>query len=440
MPDAFTPPAEPGFRFSDGKLRIFQGDAVMVITAWPELAAVRKSAERPRWEPFHPAFRLVSPYRPAAAARPARRQRPARPESPPEGQLGFGFADELPPPPPPAPPKPPRLTLPQQRKKAFDSFRFALPKEVAQAVEPFPSDQWPLLMMLRHDPSTLDLARSNPALAYLLALKLNADVALIAALKCGTLRQREILGCLDFPDTNGAVNLFRKIQPASVNGDNWSRLLHLLRHPDAAARQRLAHLPAINTGVVEILLHPAASAAAGVRLLEQVASDAAESHRARTVHLIANTLTLQDILQVRNAVRVFPDRERLEEVHALTLAAYQERQLRIAVARRDARQYFRVPPIPPVSGEIEALTTPDELVAEGDIMGNCVASYASRVAGGHTYIYRVLKPDRATLSIVQSASGAPWRISELEGRFNTPASERTERAVAEWLRRYQIGA
>ena len=96
MPTAFTPPAEPGFRFSDGKLRIFQGDAVMVIGAWPQLEAVRKSPESPRWEPFFPAFRLVKPYRPSKEASGSRAGRTRTKSSTAEpAQLDFGFLDSF---------------------------------------------------------------------------------------------------------------------------------------------------------------------------------------------------------------------------------------------------------------------------------------------------------------------------------------------------------
>lgn len=428
MPRPFTPPDEPGFRFSDGRLRIFQGDAVSVIHAWPDLEAVRRAADRPRWEPFDPAFRLVKPYRPSKS-----KARPAPPAPAARDQLSFGFFDTV-----SAPPPKPTLSLPQQRKRAFDRFRFALPKEIARAAEPFRGDQWQLLLMLRHDPSSLDLALQNPALAYLLARKLNGDRDLIASLKCGTLRQREILGCLDFPDDNGAVNLFRKIDPASVNADNWSSLLTLLKSDPGTLRQRLGHVPTINIGLIEILLHPAASEAAGPRLLREIAEDKRESYRARVIHLVTNTLQMQEVIQTRRPVKKFPDRERLETVHREVSEAYRRRMQRVSEVRRHSHANFSRPPIPGIPGEIEPLTTPDQLVDEGETQGNCVASYAPKVERGDVFIYRVLKPQRCTLSIVRRASSGLWGIGELESKFNTPANEETERAVSAWLRRYQI--
>lgn len=430
MPRPFTPPDEPGFRFSDGKLRIFQGDAIIVIHAWPELEAVRKAAESPRWEPFQPGFRLVKPYRPSKAKKKftATKSQTASKE-----QLSFGFLDEV-----PKAELKPEPTLAQQRKRAFDRFRFTLPKEVARAVEPFRGEQWRLLLMLRHDPSSLDLALRNPALAYLLARKLNGDLALITALKCGTLRQREILGCLDFPDDNGAVNLFRKIDPASIDTDNWSALLDLLKNAPDTLRQRLGHVPGINTGLIEILLHPVASVAVGPRLMREIAEDKRESYRARVVHLVTNTLQMQEVIQARRPVTKFPDLERLEIVHREVSEAYRHRVRRLGEARRHSHANFSRPPIPGVPGEIEPLTSPEQLVDEGEAQGNCVASYAHKVEQGDTFLYRVLKPQRCTLSIVRHSSGALWRIGELESKFNTPANDEAERAVTAWLRRYQI--
>lgn len=435
MPRPFTPPDEPGFRFSDGKLRIFQGDAIIVIHGWPELEAVRKASDSPWWEPFQPGFRLVKPYRPSRAQKKPAAARPnPSPSAPAKDQMSFGFLDEV-----PKSELKPELTLAQQRKQAFDRFRFSLPKEVARAVEPFRGDQWPLLVMLRHDPASLDLVLQNPALAYLLAKKLNADRDLIASLQCGTLRQREILGCLDFPDDRGAVNLFRKIDPASVNGDNWMGLLSLLRNSvGSSLRQRLGHLPVINTGVVEILLDQSASTAAGNRLLQEVAEDRRENYRARVVHLVTNTLRMQDVIQARRPVTKFPDLERLESVHRDVSEAYRQRAQRINEVRRHSHDNFRRPPIPGIPGEIEPLTSPEQLVDEGEAQGNCVASYAYKVERGDTFLYRVLKPQRCTLSIVRRDSSGVWRIGELESKFNTSADDETERYVESWLQRYQI--
>ena len=67
----------------------------------------------------------------------------------------------------PAVPKP--TPLAEQRKRAFDAFRFSLPKDVAKALQDFRSHQWNLLILLAHDKGVLDLAKANPVLAYAVA-------------------------------------------------------------------------------------------------------------------------------------------------------------------------------------------------------------------------------------------------------------------------------
>jgi len=72
----------------------------------------------------------------------------------------------------------PQLTLPlqaapcqpatpspaDQRKRAFDSFRFSLPKDVAAGTERFQSLQWPLLILFQKQPRAVEVCRSNPAI------------------------------------------------------------------------------------------------------------------------------------------------------------------------------------------------------------------------------------------------------------------------------------
>lgn len=102
-----------------------------------------------------------------------------------------------------------------------------------------------------------------------------------------------------------------------------------------------------------------------------------------------------------------------------------------------AKGFPAFPPVPPVRA-IEPLTSVEALEEEGRAQDNCVAAYAKRIAQGSTYIYRVLWPERATLSLVRDEAGN-WARGELEIRGNVPASPKTARFVDEWLRHFRIG-
>ena len=98
-----------------------------------------------------------------------------------------------------------------------------------------------------------------------------------------------------------------------------------------------------------------------------------------------------------------------------------------------------LPPMPGIEDRIVPLRSKTELLAEGRIQRNCVASYADRVVAGECYIYRVLHPNRATLSVSLQSAGN-WEISELQASCNRPVDHITWKYVNEWLDLYHIGA
>lgn len=91
-------------------------------------------------------------------------------------------------------------------------------------------------------------------------------------------------------------------------------------------------------------------------------------------------------------------------------------------------------PPPPVAGTdyIMPILTLEDLIAEGREQRNCVVSLASRIRSGSTALYRVLAPERCTLSLVQS--GGTWTIGQLEASCNRAPSRGTRDAIRCWLR------
>lgn len=413
--------------FEAGSLYLFKDSVAMRLTAAPVPQAVRRHRSEALWTPFIPEFRIIHPYRPRRAP-----QKKAAPTD----QLAFDFFEET-----FEPEKPLQETKAQQRKRAFDKFRFSMPKPFAKVLEPFKTHQWPLLVLLHHDALALEMAESNPALAFFLAQRMKCDAAMIESLRCCSMRQRDIMEILGLPSTNGAVKLFRKIAPASLNGDHWGSMLEVFRRELDDTKSPLNHLEAINSGVIEILLNPAAARAAGPALLKEVAKDKAENHRGRIVHMITGTLQMQEELRDDGNSHIkrthFANLLRLRETHEEVTKRYRRRIRQLIEANQHDTERFRTPPLPGIPGEIEPITSPEGLVNEGEAQGNCVASYAERVRQGSTFIYRVLAPERATLSVVKNSPFADWEIGELESKYNTDVRDETEDFVTAWLDRHQ---
>jgi hypothetical protein len=103
-------------------------------------------------------------------------------------------------------------------------------------------------------------------------------------------------------------------------------------------------------------------------------------------------------------------------------------------AARLAGRPFPAPPLPG-NGNIEPLTSVDALIDEGIEQKNCAGDYGRRVIFGALYLYRVMLPDRATLSI-QAVSGR-WRIDQLRSKCNGPVKDRTRQIVERWLHENQ---
>ncbi len=405
---------------------IFQEEEVMLIRGWEEPMAVRKSDEA--WEAFVPGFRLIAPYR--RAAKPSA-GKAAKPPPAASGQLEFGLWDAGAPAPDPKPAAPKPIPLAEQRRKAFGSFRFSLPKEIARVLEPFRSHQWPLLVLLAHDKRVLDLATANPVLAYAVA-NWSADYPR-SRLDFGRMPQRDLLKLLRLPDSAAVVKLFRKIPPESIDPRLWPTLLTALRHPDGASSKLLSHVPAINVGVMELILTPQIRGALTPGLLEEVAADPKEKYRGSVARMIEDLAAMREELADARPVTGIKSVERLRQLHAEVAEDFQK-----LVKMRRELGILPPPPIPGIEGKIIALRTQAELVAEGREQKNCVATYGASVADKKCYIYRVLHPCRATLCIRPQTDGN-WGISQIEASCNRPVDGATREFVQQWLEPYRLG-
>jgi len=318
-----------------------------------------------------------------------------------------------------------------QRKSAFDSFRFSLPKEVAKVLENFRSHQWHLLLLLAHDKRVLDLAASNPVLAFAVA-DWFADYPR-SILDFGKMPQRNLLKLLKLPDSAALVKLIRKIPPASIDPRLWKPLLHVLRRPDGTTTKWLAHVPAINLGVMELILTPQIRTAVTPQLLEEAASDPKEKYRAMIAGLLRNTLAMKTELADERPLTNLNSLARLWEMHESVSVEFRKLE-----KLRGTHGSLPLPPLPGVKDRIIPLRSQAELMAEGREQKNCVAGYVGRVVAGNHYVYRVLHPSRATLSISRQSDGN-WAIGELEASCNRPVDSATRVFVNGWLEQFRFG-
>ena len=400
---------------------IFKETEVMLIRGWDPPEALAKSDGY--WESFTPEFRLVAPYRRAAAKK---KPGPAPIEA---KQMSFNLFESACP--PPAPQRKP-IPLHAQRKRAFDAFRFSLPKEVATVLQDFRSHQWHLLTLLHYDKQVIDLAKTNPVLAYAVAEWFSDHPSTRRPL--GKMKQRELLPLLQLPDTEALVKLFRKIPPESIDQRLFPALLTALRTPDGSGSKLLSHVPVINMGVMELVLTPHVRDAASPSLLGEIAADDREKYRATAAAMIRDILAMRTELGEVQPLRPIPSLARCQEMHAAVSAEFRKLE-----KMRYDRGELPLPPLPGLPGKIIPLRSQAELLAEGRAQKNCVASYSNRVIAGQCFIYSVRHPSRATLSITRRSDGN-WGIGELEASCNRPVDSATREFVKAWLEPHRLGA
>jgi hypothetical protein len=330
------------------------------------------------------------------------------------------------------------LTAAQQRKRAFDKFRFACPKPAARRVEPFRTNHLRLLRLLQRLGEAGDLFETNPALGFCLAV---ADQigSLIGsdhetAVRIAAWKQTDIMAQLGLPRSKRAARILAKIHPASMSRGVAVGLRMSLRNETAL--KLLGHLPRLNIGVLALVNDPRMRPMVSAGLLEQVLEDPRETYFPFAARELEAACVMSDALGVDLGHLRLRERSRITSLHDEIAEDYLRHQALQHMQRHTGRRgkaILAFPP-PPIPGNmaIKPLQSPAALVREGTEQSNCVGSYAARVAAGNTYIYQVLAPERATLSIVRLDQG-PWQIGELLLAHNRSVSLETRRWVKAWL-------
>lgn len=413
-------PFKPGWLVRGDKLSIYTEELALTVRAWPHLTAwtcrygESWSGARPSWPFVIDIDRVLEAGSAERAFEYLRKQVEAgrvlkRPEPGTEPEylekLEYGC---------------------HARFNAARWFKSGVPDRAWALASQVFDRQWHLLAIFSRVPESYELAESHFQLAYLLSFcwMWNGIQRPYRALP-GVLRwkQARIAGWLGFPPTESTLRILAKIPPRHLL---WQKLRHLrdaLRSGNAPAALR--HLPLLNAGLLRILTDPVLVPLAPWSLLEQMTRPDEQAFGARvTADLLADCARMQ---------RLLPE-ERLRHPRSSYEVTVWHDDLvdRLNERRHHAGSVFPAPPIPG-SENIVPLTTPGQLADEGRTMRHCVASYVDDVVEGRCFIYRVLAPERATVSLAPGHHG--WRIDEAKGFANKAIRRETWAALEEWLNR-----
>ena len=322
-----------------------------------------------------------------------------------------------------------------RHRQVCRAFAESFPPAIRSTLARFGTRQWHLAKLAQLD-GGLDLIKTNPGLAFCLAsswvFKRNTHPWRTAR-RLLRLKRRDAAAWLGFPATESVVRLLGKMAPEAcyaplllnlrraVNGDLSSELI-----------KTLTFLPVLNADTLTLINSRTMLPSLTTALLRDVAR--------RSVNPGCTGEWRDLMVDVQRMLQHLPDTPPPGPL--LSLAAYRryhdalacQYNERVADETSDSVDDGSPLPLPPFPGtsEIIPLSAPQEVHQEGVEQKSCVVSYLDKVRRGHTFIYRVLAPQRATAEIAEQQPGR-WHVVQLAGFKNRPVSKATWQAVENWL-------
>jgi len=363
---------------------------------------------------------------------------------------------------------------------SVQAFIQQIPVDVRERIAPFKFGQVPMLQGIARYPAINDLSLSHPKLFWLLvASTFDSDWGVEDIRRICQYRQVDILERINGSSSKAAVRLLRKIDVTEGSLGEARTILRAIGEPNVV--RVAAHLQTVSIRLLALLSnYPDLADSAAANLLNRILNSEAGRSPGTAVDLAVRLVDIKRMARLRRipsvgqAMNVCKSVEDVNRLHdrwvaslnaepqttteelaevARIMHARQDRRERLdtpaflrsdalpAMARVRQRAVTRrpridistltFPPAPfPDSKTIQAITTVDELIEEGRVQDNCVASYAETVAKGDSYIYRVMKPQRGTLELRYS-DGA-WVTGQFKLKKNAPAGAKAKAAVRRW--------
>ena len=304
-------------------------------------------------------------------------------------------------------------------------------EDITSMVQRFPFHTDHVKKLADEFPEAHPLIITNPALAFCISTvtllkELPGEESAHSISVMLRARRRDACALLGFPGTKATVRILAKIQPEACFPQLLLRLRAALRAPEL--NKILQQIQWIDSTVLGLAVFWGDAPAISPTLFSELAIECE--------HGIDRPITnnfLDDLLK-------FMQTRKLSGLSVQTVGEI--RRCLYATALNDTikdvlwNDELTFPP-PPFEGtsEIRPIRTYRMLRDEGYRQNHCVATLAGEIAARQLYVYKILAPERATLSIVRF--GNVWRSGEIRAECNHEVTGETMKFIHEWLRKSQ---
>jgi len=303
-------------------------------------------------------------------------------------------------------------------RAALRAFWATIPPAIQQELLLAETISWLSLVVFSRLPHTVDLSRSNRRLFECLIRSCDQMIEAAFFGRVGALakgKQASIMEDAGLPAGESARRMLSRFTANPCRWNDYNEIMWTLeQHPEI--RRIVQHLPVINNAV-QYILHDARwfPNMTGPLLCEIARIEDDESS---TFYYTVFRDAIELIHRAGWSDRKIYSIRQLVRLHDYLVEHLDPEML----MREDERDY--VFPTPPYAGTaaIVPLTSPEELFREGAEMHHCAAICSHRVATHLAFLYRVMKPVRATLELARDDCGR-WRLSQMSGKCNEPIGQ-----------------
>ena len=291
-----------------------------------------------------------------------------------------------------------------------------------------------LLSIMHRAPGILDILKDAPAIGLLLADSYgNGNIGINEAARLVYMPRRDIVKSVGGKGTKSEVKLLSRIVGSSLNADSLRKIRcllwdDLLKQTATKLRTNRIDEDLLNTIVDE---HPYFSYRVFSKHAEKYCGYNQSAANEKGNWLDEKSRIINEINDMERIIQCWPNmdiyRENIQRVESISKL----QKYRMALEKKNANRPFPNPPIKE-SENIRALKTLEEITAEAHEMGNCVLKYFDWIVQNQYYIYKVLKPERATLGISIEAEKY-YSIDDLRIKCNGMASAETWEEVKKWF-------